>query len=545
MAKSMDQYLNEVDYSFKDYVPSKEALTIVNFIKEVNNGMEENTTPLVHLRMLDTILNKTPRDILVCHRGAAKSSLIEYIILYAAAFGKIPGFGKVSFIMYVSDSIVNGVKTLRKNIQFKYDNSPFLQKLIPNKSLRLGVENGGSVGEENWDDNAGGRKFTDIRLEFQNVAGDRLVVRGYGVGTGVRGTRELGQRPNVAFLDDIMSDEDARSETTIKNIEDIVYKAVSKALHPTNQKIVWVGTPFNAKDPLYKAIESGSWKVTAIPVCEKFPCTKEEFKGSWEDRFPYEYVLREYQEAEAMKRPENFNQELMLRVTSDEDKLLNDDDTKWFDEKEVFKNKFSYNFYITTDLATTVKDSSDYSVITVWAVNSQKQYMAVDGFCDKVEVSKFIKELFRLCQKYSPLSVGIEATGQQAGFISWIRDEMVKKNIYFNLASSNNGGREGIRPVGDKFSRFLLFVPNFKQGNVWVANRMKDMAWGKEFVDEASKASKMGFKSRHDDVLDTISMLQMMDIYAPSEAARSLDADEQLFYEDYDTLSKYGSNTIF
>ena len=139
MAKSMDQYLNEVDYSFKDYVPSKEALTIVNFIKEVNNGMEENTTPLVHLRMLDTILNKTPRDILVCHRGAAKSSLIEYIILYAAAFGKIPGFGKVSFIMYVSDSIVNGVKTLRKNIQFKYDNSPFLQKLIPNKSLRLGV----------------------------------------------------------------------------------------------------------------------------------------------------------------------------------------------------------------------------------------------------------------------------------------------------------------------------------------------------------------------------------------------------------------------
>jgi len=40
-------------------------------------------------------------------------------------------------------------------------------------------------------------------------------------------------------------------------------------------------------------------------------------------------------------------------------------------------------------------------------------------------------------------------------------------------------------------------------------------------------------------------MLQMMDIYAPSEAVRSLDADEQLFYEDYGTISKYGSNTIF
>jgi hypothetical protein len=61
---------------------------------------------------------------------------------------------------------------------------------------------------------------------------------------------------NCVF-DDIISDEDARSPTIIQTIEDTVYKAVSKALDPTRQKQVWLGTPFNQNDPIYKAAESG------------------------------------------------------------------------------------------------------------------------------------------------------------------------------------------------------------------------------------------------------------------------------------------------
>ena len=40
--KPVETWLNETDYSFKDYMPSDEALLFVNFIKEVNNGQEEN-----------------------------------------------------------------------------------------------------------------------------------------------------------------------------------------------------------------------------------------------------------------------------------------------------------------------------------------------------------------------------------------------------------------------------------------------------------------------------------------------------------------------
>ena len=30
-------------------------------------------------------------------------------------------------------------------------------------------------------------------------------------------------------------------------------------------------------------------------MCDKFPCTKEEFVGHWEDRFPYEAVKEKYE----------------------------------------------------------------------------------------------------------------------------------------------------------------------------------------------------------------------------------------------------------
>ncbi|WP_460995191.1 hypothetical protein, partial [Staphylococcus aureus] len=98
-------------------------------------------------------------------------------------------------------------------------------------------------------------------------------------------------------LDDLVSDEDARSPTVIAAIEDTVYKAVDYALHPKKNMIIWSGTPFNAKDPLYKAVESGAWKVNVYPVCERFPCSREEFRGAWADRFTYDFVLQKYTRA--------------------------------------------------------------------------------------------------------------------------------------------------------------------------------------------------------------------------------------------------------
>ena len=517
--KTVDEWLNEVDYSKdKYYKPTKFSIDFVNFIKLVNGSDgEENKTPIIHYRMLDNIASGKKNTLNMIFRGAAKTTLFaEYLILYLAVYGKLPQFGEVDLAIYVSDSIDNGVKNLRKNLEYRYDNSEFLKQLIPRT------------------------KFTDIRWEFENADGKVLIVKGYGAKTGVRGTKELGKRPQLAILDDLVSDEDARSPTVISTIEDTVYKAIDHALHPTRRKIIWNGTPFNKNDPLYKAAESGAWWVSVYPVCNEFPCKKEEFVGAWEDRFPYEYVRDMYEKAKAAGKVDAFYQELMLRIISEDERLVQDEDLRWFRTKEVLHNRHAYNFYITTDFATSEKSSSDYSVISVWAYNSNKDWMLVDGICKRQLMDKNIDDLFRLVSEYKPQQVGIEVSGQQAGFISWIQNEMVNRNIYFSLASENNSGRPGLRPIKSKLERFNIVLPWFKTGKIWLPEDKKDTPLIVELLEELKYATPKGFRSKHDDVLDTISQLASLTPWEPSIEDLNRNEGDRYWEDDID-LNDEGS----
>lgn len=492
----VEDYLNATDYSLrKDYVPSDFALEFVTFIKLVNGAEgEENKTPLVHYYMLDTITNGGRRIINLCHRGIAKTTLMgEYLILYLATYGAIPGFGRIDLGLYVSDSIENGVKNMRKNLEFRWENSDFLKQWVPEIH------------------------FTDIRWEFTNRDGKVLIFKGYGAKTGVRGAKELGKRPQIALLDDLISDEDARSATVIAAVEDTVYKAVNFALHPKKNMIIWSGTPFNAKDPLYKAVESGAWAVNVFPVCERFPCSREEFRGSWPDRFTYEYVKEQYDTAVKLGKVDTFNQELMLRIMSDEDRLIQDHDIGWYKIDAVLRNKPRFNFYITTDFATSEKQKADFSVISVWAYNNAGDWLWVDGVVQRQTMDKNIDALFRLAQQYRPQQVGIEVTGQQAGFVSWIQGEMLNRNIYFPLASEGNDSKPGIRPNTNKLVRFNTMVPMFKARKVFFPIEKKHSAELVEAMNELELATPGGFKSKHDDFIDTISMLGSLTPWKPSE----------------------------
>lgn len=493
----MSSRLNEVDYSLDtQYVPSEFALEMINFIKLVNGSEgEENTTPVFHLRMLDKLAEekRIQKVANFVFRGGAKSTIMaEYLFLYLAAFGKLPSFGKVDLALYISDSIDNGVKSMRKNIEYRWENSELLRKYIPKI------------------------KFTDIRWEFENSDGNKFIVKAYGAKSGIRGVKEKNKRPQLAVLDDLLSDDDARSPTVIQSIKDTVHKAVQYALHPKKQKIIWLGTPFNANDPLYEVVESGAWDVNVFPVCEKFPCSREEFRGAWEDRFDYDYVKAMYDSNLNNGKAAEFYQELMLQIMSDDERLIQDNDIQWYGLHNLLEVKDNFNFYITTDFATSEKESADYSFISVWAVNHKGFYFWVDGMCAKQTMDKNIDELFRLVSKYNPQSVGIEVSGQQGGFISWIQREMFSRNVFFTLASNGSEGTFGLRPNGNKLERFNMVVPDFKLKRFYFPIEKKLSVELKELLLELSQVTAGGFKSKHDDGLDTISQLAMMQIWTPS-----------------------------
>ena len=112
---------------------------------------------------------------------------MEYLSLFLGVFHNLPGFGDVEGMIYISDSMDNGVKSARKNIEYRYNNSDFLLEWIPEA------------------------KFTDNYIEFINKSGQRLGIKMFCINC-LRVLR-YSVRPVLAVLDDLIaSDADASSQ---------------------------------------------------------------------------------------------------------------------------------------------------------------------------------------------------------------------------------------------------------------------------------------------------------------------------------------------
>jgi phage terminase large subunit-like protein len=522
--QTLDQWLDEVDYSWlnsPEYLPSEFALTFMNFIKLVNGAAgESHKTPPFHLAMLDKVTQGRSYIANLCFRGAAKTTVfMEYLAPFCAVFGFLPGVGKLDGMIYVSDSMENGVASARKNIEFRYNNSDFLQEWLPEV------------------------RFTDKYIEFRNREGHRFAIKMFGAKTGIRGTKIFGKRPKLAVLDDLVSDDDAKSQVSMQAIKDTVYKGINHALDPVTRKVIFNGTPFNIDDILIEAVESGAWDVNVWPVCERFPCEEKDFVGAWPDRFTFAYIKEQYEMAIATGKADAFLQELMLRITSEDQRLVQDGEIRWFNRAKVLANKGAFNFYVTSDLATSKKTTADFANISVWAYTANGDWLWVDGIHARQTIDKTWDDLFRLVQEYKPQQVGIEVAGQQQAYIKWLQEQMIVRNIWFNFASSEKSGDPGIRPLVDKLARFNVVVPWFKAGKMYFPEELKMSEIMGHMLGQVRLVTKNGIKGK-DDFLDAISMLGYLTPWKPSETPAVSAQDPHWDDEQQETPSALSSYIV-
>lgn len=517
------------------YTPSKESLQFIAFIRAA--GIEENANAEIHYRLADKYFSKDKQVLIESFRGSAKSTLMEWLVLYTAVMGELPGFGDVGFIAFIGDSAENGVKNFFRNLVSKIDRSDLLRQM-----LKI-------------------QRKTDAEMELVNADGKELYLKGFGAGTNIRGVRYKNLRPSVVIMDDVTTNDAKNSEAIQNTINDNFFKSIIPALHPTKYKIYVIGTPISEKDIIHQLSQNPHWTVHKFPICKRFPCSKEEFEGNWQDRFPYEAVKEKYDMLEAAGKTQDFYQEYMLEITDLSTLLVDEDDIKWFDPTLVVKNKGNYNFYISTDFATSTKKSADFSTIGVWAISSNNDWMLIDGQCKRQTMQENLDDLFRYVQRWKPLSVGIESSGQQGGFLSIIQEMMIQRNIWFSLAKKPGSKDFGIRPIKDKVHRFVTGVqPKFKQGKVWLpkaelTKHTMPNVWElvNEITSELSRFTLAGGVGSlaHDDAIDLLNQLSEMEIYLPSANAlemKVLMREDGIVYEGFDEHAgeeKYGMSTVF
>lgn len=485
------------------FIPSDEALKFISFVRAADN--EEFPSPPIHYKIADKLFSKDKKDsnvLIECCRGVGKSTVAEYAVIYAAAMGEWPGFGKCPFIIFLGASQEGNVVQFFKNVSSKIHNSEFLSNFIEVK------------------------RQTDKEIELVNKNGVKMFIAGKGMNVNWRGARSPdGHRPSLLLADDVLHNDSATSEAVRNTIDNNWFASALPALAPRH-KIVYIGTPLSPDDLLHKLKNSGEYSTVRFPLCGRFPVEEEEYVSVWPERFTYDYTKKMFKQFESAGKAQLFYQEYMLSVVDLSTLLVDEEDVQWFDPTLLLKNKHQYNFYISTDFATSTKKSADFSTIGVWAVGSNSDWFLVDGQCKRQTMQENLEDLFRYVSKWKPLSVGIESSGQQGGFLSIIREMMMAKNIWFTLAKKPGSKEIGIRPIKDKVHRFVTGVqPKFKQNKIWLprpetTKGQNPNLWAlvEEMVHELERFTLAGGVSAlaHDDAIDLLNQLSEMEIYLPT-----------------------------
>ena len=317
----VDDLLNNIDLKLKWYIPSDDAHEYMAFIRQVLGEEPENSNPISHYFFIDSIFhspNVEPfyvirnidfnelenESVVLCSREYSKTTLITYLILFMAAKGRRPGFGKINYGLYVSDSMRNGVKKMMLRLRGIYNESQYLHTVFESVSITQEeatfVRNPMTVAEVKMYEEYVVRR----KLNPEQVPGRMkrtFKIDGLGCMTSSRGASNVLVRPQCVFIDDVVSSEvDASSETILESIESTIEADIRGGLSGSGYFIVAIGTPYNKSDPIYRRIEEGLMLPIVFPRAEKPPVDgmkEHEFVSVWPDRHTFKNCRREYKNA--------------------------------------------------------------------------------------------------------------------------------------------------------------------------------------------------------------------------------------------------------
>jgi hypothetical protein len=563
----IDLALDTIDLTFRNYTPSVDAFEFFNIIRVFFGQDFEIPNPKFHYFIVDMLYGNVeakdfpyPEEIqdtitinpnqvgIIATRGSAKSTVTTlFYPIVACVKGTLPVTGPLSHILILSDSQQGGARDQALIMGNSFKRSVFAQEWF--ESIRS-TESEVEVVRKG----AGPIEKRHMLIKFKGAQSG-------GIRSGSRNP-VTGDRYALMIADDVIKNEaEAYSETIMHNVTTALTSDARNAMRAKNTQFVLINTPFHKRDPVYMMVESGGFTPLVAPICKRIDqdLKKEEFEPLWEDMHDYDNVMGRYMDAVATGKTRSFNQELMLRVSNEEDRLVTDDMIQWYDRKLLMKLLDGYSLYITTDFTTTSKAKSDFSGIALWAVSSNYDYFLLDLCLRKQELDEQYNEVFRMVSTWSKggraIEVGVETDGQQKAHLYALRQKMQMTNRYFSFARQKGAGpgKEGISSgsAGSKHERFRYILPNFQNRKVYFPEQLQDTADMKEALKQLKGTTTTGF-STHDDFCDLISQLGLVDII-PGSGSDEASFEKSTIHEgdvwsgifDDDDSDDYRGSTIF
>lgn len=431
---------------------------------------EENKSPEVHYDVLDLVATKREKQLVVAFRGSAKTTLLaKYVVLYAAMFGhEDPIIKDLDVILFLTDTVDQATDNVRE-LKDAYD-----------------------IACEHREDFAAmvykGSRWLADEIEFVNAAGYRLNFIARAQGQKVRGIKRRGKRPNWLIVDDLENDEAVNSETSRRKLKHWFFNAVLPALHPTNRRIFFIGTPLHADSLLENLRNDSTWVKKEIPILDQngFP--------AWIERFPLWKIEQMKEEAKAQGLLTSFYQEYMLQIMAEDDALFR---PEYFQFRTLQEMPDDLDFYITCDLAISQATTADRTAFVVNGVDTGNSWHLVNIFADRVKPHEQVQQLIRMIEwcfdknKKHP-TVGVEAVSYQKSFLDMYEMEVERRpDIAHKLPRIVE-----LKADAKKERRIQQLEPMFKRKLIYF--------YKNKYVPLLEEELLMFPRARHDDISDAL-----------------------------------------
>ena len=341
-----------------------------------------------------------------------------------------------------------------------------------------------------------GTALNGITLDPNNsgVSGFSIAGHSGGLQSAGAGGAITGKGADLVIIDDpIKNDAEANSPTIRENIWEWFRSTVFTRLEPSGS-ILLIMTRWHEDDLCGRIIkelnESGEWQIISLAAIAELNCPLGLQKGEalWEARFTaiqLENIRKNignywfeslYQQRPAQAEGGIFKKsDFRYYKYSGKDIII-----KRSDENKVI-SFLDLQIFITVDLAASTKDTADYTVLMVFAVNAESDVFILEIIRNRFDTLRHLELIRDAYNKWHPVLIGIESVQYQ----------------YSLVRSAANEGLpvKALRPNADKLTRSLPMQAKMNNGKVYMPEYA---AWLADFEQELLSFPN----AKHDDQVD-------------------------------------------
>lgn len=352
-------------------------------------------TPGFHRAMWDIACGPDPKVAIAAPRGHAKSTSITLAYCLAALVTRTN-----DYVWIIGDT----------EAQAKGQLGDIKMELLENRPLQVDFGIDAVV------------KDTETRVICQFKDGKQFCAIARGAGQKLRGMKWRGKRPNLILIDDLENDESVESKVQREKLMDWILNALMPA-GSDDCAVRMVGTVLHAAAALVNLMDDPSW--TSLRLEAHSPGFKELL---WPEKYSKERLEAIRASFMAQGKPEGYAREYLNRAI--------DETNAYFRAEDLIDNGGKHGrltYYMSADLAVSLQDTADWSVIAVVGVDEDGVLHVEDIIRDRWDTKQMITQLIDAWAKYRPEFCVIEQGIIDKAIGPFLNDEMRRRRVYMNI----------------------------------------------------------------------------------------------------------------